>query len=104
MSRSAAQSVAAVAEFLADVPVAAHEAAAEALADVVRYRAPVQSGRLRNSITVKADAAGGRVTVTVPYARKQERRHKFVQQATTEGADDVAQAYADAIADAARRG
>lgn len=104
MSRSAAASVAAVAEVLADMPAAAHLAAADALAAEVRYRVPVRSGRLRNSITTSADADGGTVTVGVPYARKQERRHRYMEQSAGEGAAGVAQAYADAISDAARRG
>lgn len=92
--------VAAVASVLRAMPADADRAAAEQLAAAVRATVPVRSGRLRKS--VQADA--GRVRVMAPYARRQDRRHRFVAAAVKQSTGDVAAAYAAAITDAARKG
>jgi HK97 gp10 family phage protein len=47
----------------------AEEAGARVVAADMRNRAPVDTGALRNSITVSAAEEGAQVSVQVPYAR-----------------------------------
>jgi HK97 gp10 family phage protein len=47
----------------------AEQAGAQVVAADMRNRAPVDTGALRNSVTVSAEGEGAKVAVMVPYAR-----------------------------------
>jgi HK97 gp10 family phage protein len=69
------------------------EEEAEAIAEEMRAAVPVDSGELRDSISVDADGSEARITADAPYAA-------FVEHGTS---DTPAQPFAGPAAEAARR-